>query len=106
MKVAILDDWHDTLRHLACFSKLNGHDVAIWTDHTADEDVLARRLADTEALVLTIALSWTWRQETEPPATVIPKRRMRLGIGGNLVGGETNTKRSKLYLVASRDRLM
>lgn len=52
MKVAILDDWHDTLRHLPCFSKLDGHDVAIWTDHTADEDVLARRLADTEALVL------------------------------------------------------
>ncbi len=52
MKVAILDDWHDTLRHLPCFSKLNGHDVAIWTDHTADEDVLARRLADAEILVL------------------------------------------------------
>jgi len=52
MKVAILDDWHDTLRHLPCFSKLNGHDVAIWTDQTADEDVLARRLADAEALVL------------------------------------------------------
>ncbi len=52
MKVAILDDWHDTLRHLPCFSKLNGHDVEIWTDHTADEDILARRLADAEALVL------------------------------------------------------
>ena len=52
MKIAILDDWHDTLRHLSCFSKLNGHDVEIWNDHTADEDLLARRLADAEALVL------------------------------------------------------
>ena len=52
MKVAILDDWHDTLRHLPCFAKLDGHDVEIWNDHTADEDVLAPRLADAEALVL------------------------------------------------------
>lgn len=52
MKVAILDDWHDTLRHLSCFAKLDGHDVEIWNDHVEDEDVLARRLAETEALVL------------------------------------------------------
>ena len=52
MKVAILDDYHDTLRTLACFDKLAGHDVAIWTDHVQDADVLAERLADTEALVL------------------------------------------------------
>ena len=52
MKVAILDDWHDTLRHLPCYAKLDGHDVTVWTDHVEDEDVLASRLADTEALVL------------------------------------------------------
>lgn len=52
MKVAILDDWHDTLRHLPCFAKLAGHDVAVWTDHVEDEDILASRLADREALVL------------------------------------------------------
>jgi D-3-phosphoglycerate dehydrogenase len=52
MKVAILDDWHDTLRHLPCFSRLAGHDVAVWTDHVEDEDVLAERLAGIEALVL------------------------------------------------------
>ena len=52
MKVAILDDWHDTLRHLPCFARLAAHDVEVWTDHVEDEDVLARRLADTEALVL------------------------------------------------------
>ncbi len=52
MKVAILDDWFDTLRTLPCFAKLAGHDVTIWNDHVEDEDELARRLAETEALVL------------------------------------------------------
>ena len=52
MKIAILDDWHDTLRTLPCFRKLDGHDVAVWTDHVQDTDVLAARLADTEGLVL------------------------------------------------------
>jgi D-3-phosphoglycerate dehydrogenase len=31
---------------------LSGHDVKIWNDHVQDNDVLAERLADTEALVL------------------------------------------------------
>ena len=52
MKVSILDDYHDTLRTLACFEKLKGHDVEIWTDHAQDVETLARRLNDTEALVL------------------------------------------------------
>jgi D-3-phosphoglycerate dehydrogenase len=52
MKVAILDDYHDTLRTLACFAKLAGHNVTIWNDHVQDVDALARRLADVEALVL------------------------------------------------------
>jgi D-3-phosphoglycerate dehydrogenase / 2-oxoglutarate reductase len=52
MKISILDDYHDTLRGLPCFQKLNGHEVDIWNDHTEDLDVLAQRLRDTEALVL------------------------------------------------------
>ena len=52
MRVAILDDWHDTLRHFPCFAKLDGHEVEVWTDHVEDEDVLAHRLIDAEALVL------------------------------------------------------
>ncbi|MCG6901931.1 MAG: D-2-hydroxyacid dehydrogenase family protein [Rhodobacter sp.] len=52
MKVHILDDWFDTLRTLPCFSKLQGHDVTVWTDHVADTGILADRLADAEALVL------------------------------------------------------
>jgi D-3-phosphoglycerate dehydrogenase len=52
MKISILDDYHDTVRTLACFEKLAGHDVTIWNDHEQDNDVLATRLADAEALVL------------------------------------------------------
>ena len=52
MKIAILDDYHDTLRTLDCFQKLSAHDVKIWNDHVQDAGALAERLRDTEALVL------------------------------------------------------
>ncbi|AMN41747.1 D-2-hydroxyacid dehydrogenase family protein [Rhodoplanes sp. Z2-YC6860] len=52
MKISILDDYHDTVRTLACFKKLDGHDVTVWNDHVQDVDALAERLKDTEALVL------------------------------------------------------
>ena len=52
MKISILDDYHDTLRTLACFGKLAGHEVTIWNDHVQEVDTLAERLKDTEALVL------------------------------------------------------
>jgi D-3-phosphoglycerate dehydrogenase len=52
MKISILDDYHDTVRTLGCFSKLAGHDVEIWNDHVQDVDALAERLKETEALVL------------------------------------------------------
>ena len=52
MKITILDDYFDTLRTLACFRKLDGHEVTVWNDHTEDLDTLAARLRDTEVLVL------------------------------------------------------
>jgi D-3-phosphoglycerate dehydrogenase len=52
MKISILDDYFDTLRTLACFAKLKGHDVTIWNDHVQEVDTLAERLRDTEVLVL------------------------------------------------------
>jgi D-3-phosphoglycerate dehydrogenase len=52
MRVTILDDYHDTLRTLDCFRKLDGHDVTIFNDHVQDVDALTARLANTEALVL------------------------------------------------------
>ena len=52
MKISILDDYHDTLRTLDCFTKLSGHEIKIWNDHVQDVDALAERLRDTEVLVL------------------------------------------------------
>lgn len=52
MRVAILDDYHDTLRTLECFKRLEGHDVEIWNDHVQDTEALVRRLHEAEALVL------------------------------------------------------
>jgi D-3-phosphoglycerate dehydrogenase len=52
MKISILDDYFDTVRTLACFNKLDGHEVTVWNDHVQDTDVLAARLKDTQCLVL------------------------------------------------------
>ena len=52
MKITVLDDYHDTVRNLACFAMLDGHDVTIWNDHVQEPEPLAERLLDTEALVL------------------------------------------------------
>jgi D-3-phosphoglycerate dehydrogenase / 2-oxoglutarate reductase len=72
MKVSILDDYHDTLRTLDCFTKLSGHDVEVWNDHVQDVEALAERLRDTEALVLI-------RERTEIRAPLLrrlPKLRL------------------------------
>jgi D-3-phosphoglycerate dehydrogenase / 2-oxoglutarate reductase len=52
MRIAILDDYFDTVRGLPCFARLDGHDVTIWNDHLQDTDRLAERLRDTEVLCL------------------------------------------------------
>jgi D-3-phosphoglycerate dehydrogenase / 2-oxoglutarate reductase len=52
MKISILDDYFDTVRTLACFQKLKGHEVTVWNDHVQDTAALAARLEDAECLVL------------------------------------------------------
>jgi D-3-phosphoglycerate dehydrogenase len=52
IKVAILDDYFDTLRTLRCFEKLSPFDVTVFNDHVEDVAELAERLRDVEALVL------------------------------------------------------
>ncbi|MBM3531092.1 MAG: D-2-hydroxyacid dehydrogenase family protein [Alphaproteobacteria bacterium] len=52
MKIAILDDYQDTVRTLPCFRKVAGHDVTVFNDHVQDVDALAERLKDAEVLVL------------------------------------------------------
>jgi D-3-phosphoglycerate dehydrogenase len=52
MKISILDDYHDTVRTLDCFRKLEGHEVRIWNDHVQDVGALTERLQASDALVL------------------------------------------------------
>jgi len=66
MKVHVLDDWFDTLRTLASFQRLKGHDVTVWNDHVDDGEKLADRLADAEALVL-------FRERTAVPGSLLDR---------------------------------
>jgi D-3-phosphoglycerate dehydrogenase len=52
MNITVLDDWQNTVRTLPAFARVADHQVTIWNDHTKDVEVLAKRLADTEALCL------------------------------------------------------
>ena len=52
MKITVLDDYQSMVRQLDAYKLVAPHDVTIWNDHTKNEDILAERLKDTEALVL------------------------------------------------------
>jgi D-3-phosphoglycerate dehydrogenase len=52
MKIAVLDDYQDSVRGLDCFKSLEGHDVKIFTNSARGLGQLAIRLAPFEALVL------------------------------------------------------
>ena len=53
MRIAILDDYQDQVRHLPCFALLAGHDVTILNQSEPDTTRLAALLEGMEALVLT-----------------------------------------------------
>jgi D-3-phosphoglycerate dehydrogenase len=52
MKIAILDDYQDCVRHLDCFRLLDGHEVKVFTNSAKGVGQLAIRLAAFDALVL------------------------------------------------------
>ncbi|MES2317953.1 MAG: D-2-hydroxyacid dehydrogenase family protein [Pseudomonadota bacterium] len=52
MKIAILDDYQDAVRQLACFHLLDGHEVKVFTNSSRGAGQLAIRLAPFDALVL------------------------------------------------------
>ncbi|MET4734814.1 D-3-phosphoglycerate dehydrogenase [Thalassospira sp. MBR-102] len=52
MKIAILDDYLDSIFHLPCYEKLAGHDVTILTQKYDDPADLAGAIGDAEAVVL------------------------------------------------------
>ena len=52
MKIAILDDYQDRVRHLDCYKLLAGHDVKIFNHSARGLGQLAIRLASFDALIL------------------------------------------------------
>lgn len=52
MRIVIPDDYQDAVRGLACFSKLAGHSVTVFTDTVKEIDALAERFEEADALVL------------------------------------------------------
>jgi D-3-phosphoglycerate dehydrogenase / 2-oxoglutarate reductase len=91
MKIAILDDYQDAARSLACWPKLAGHDVVVHRDTVKDADALAGRLAGAEAVVLI-------RERTRLTAALIerlPKLRVisQTGRPGANIDVEACTRR-------------
>lgn len=66
MKIAVLDDYQDAVRHLACFSLLQGHDVKIFSNTARGAGQLAIRLAPFDAVVLI-------RERTALPRALLEK---------------------------------
>jgi D-3-phosphoglycerate dehydrogenase / 2-oxoglutarate reductase len=52
MRIVIPDDYQDAVRGLACFAKLAGHSVTVYTDTVKEIDALAERFQAADALVL------------------------------------------------------
>src|SRR5258706_1923027 len=52
MRVAILEDYQKASPALACFAKLAGHEVTVFSEPMRDEATIAVRVSDFDALVL------------------------------------------------------
>lgn len=52
MHIVIPDDYQDAVRGLACFAKLAGHSVTVYTDTVKEIGALAERFREADALVL------------------------------------------------------
>ncbi|MFP5284865.1 MAG: D-2-hydroxyacid dehydrogenase family protein [Thermoanaerobaculia bacterium] len=52
MHIVIPDDYQDAVRGLACFAKLAGHSVTVYTDTVKEVGALAERFREADALVL------------------------------------------------------
>ena len=79
MKIAVIDDYQDAFRHLACYPRLAGHETIVFHDPPRDEDEAAARLADADILLLT-------QQRTVIPGSLLkllPKLRMISQTGRN-----------------------
>ncbi|WP_426113817.1 D-2-hydroxyacid dehydrogenase family protein [Massilia sp. PWRC2] len=66
MKIAVLDDYQDAVRHLDCFALLDGHEVKVFNNSARGVGQLAIRLAPFDAVVLI-------RERTAVPRALLDK---------------------------------
>ncbi|HEX6863626.1 MAG TPA: D-2-hydroxyacid dehydrogenase family protein [Thermoanaerobaculia bacterium] len=72
MRIVIPDDYQDAVRGLACFAKLAGHSVTVYTDTVKEIDALAERFREADALVLIRERT----RITEPLLERLPRLRL------------------------------
>jgi D-3-phosphoglycerate dehydrogenase len=80
MRIAVIDDYQDAFRKLACYGRLKGHDVIVFNDTEKDPVRLAERLKDAEVVLLT-------QQRSRFPRAVIerlPKLKLISQTGRNV----------------------
>ena len=53
MKIAVIDDYQDAFRKLACAANLKGHDITVYRDTEKDAARFAARLEGYEAVIMT-----------------------------------------------------
>ena len=80
MKIAVIDDYQDAFRRLACYEKLSGQEVIVFNDTEKDPAKLAERLKDADVVLLT-------QQRSRFPRTIVerlPKLKLISQTGRNV----------------------
>src|SRR5829696_3144850 len=97
MKIAVIDDYQGAFKTTKAFAKLQGHDVAVYTDTEKDPAKLAERLKDAEAVVLT-------QQRSPFPRAVIerlPKLKVISQTGKNAYHIDLEAAKEKGIVVSA-----
>lgn len=99
MKIAVLDDYQDAVRKLACFRLLQGHDVKVFNNTVKGVGQLAARLSDVEAVVLIRERTRITRQLLEKlPRLKIISQTGRVGGAGSHIDVDACTDRGVVVL--------
>lgn len=99
MKIAVLDDYQDAVRKLACFQLLQGHDVKVFNNTVKGVGQLAARLSDVEAVVLIRERTRVTRQLLEKlPKLKIISQTGRVGGAGSHIDVDACTDRGVVVL--------
>ena len=94
MKIAIIDDYQDAVRHLECLHLLTGHEVKIFTSSTRGLGQLAIRLASFDAIVLI-------RERTALPRALLAKLpRLKLIAQTGKVSGHIDVNAATEHRIA------